>query len=75
MKNTRLREYDDKKKVKMHVYDEYQSTLNKLKMHSVIPMILESKKDDEAFEEYDPYWLTLRVLDYKEGFDGDQTSL
>jgi len=70
-RNTRLREYDDKKKVKMHVYDEYPATLNKIKMHSVIPLILEIKTDDEEFEVYDPHWMTLKVVEFKDGFEGD----
>jgi hypothetical protein len=49
--------------------------LYKLKINSSLPLIIETKTDEEEFEEYDPYWLNLRVVRFVEGLDGDQSTL
>jgi hypothetical protein len=39
----------------------------KLRFNFTTVLMLEIKKDDEEFEEYDPDWVFLRVVKYEEG--------
>lgn len=66
MKNFRLRAYDPKIKAKLAIYDHYDWQLHKLQFHNYIDLTVETKADDETFEEYDPNLLYLRVIKYVE---------
>lgn len=62
----RFRAYDHKKKTKMTVYNEYGSTLLNLRLHFNSVLWIETKANEEQFEEYDPDWLYLKVIKYNE---------
>jgi hypothetical protein len=46
------------------VYQDYKITLHKLRLNFSSILIIETKNDDEAFEEYDPDWLFIKVVPY-----------
>lgn len=54
LKNIRFRTYDPKLKVKMAAYDSFETQLHKLNFLSYMDMNIETKKDQEHFEVFDP---------------------
>ena len=64
MSNARLRAYDEKKKTMLTVYSNYATTLHKLRLNFSSILIIETKKDEEMFEEFDPDWIFLKVVRY-----------
>lgn len=64
MSNARIRAYDIKKQTMITVYSDYQITLHKLRLNFSSNLIIETKNEDEAFEEYDPDWLFMKVVPY-----------
>lgn len=70
-KNFRFRAYDEKKKAKLTVFDQFDETLMRLKFNFATVLMIEIKNDEEEFEEYDPDWIFLRAIKYEEGIDYD----
>ncbi len=64
IKNLRFRAYDEKKKTKLSVYNSFSESLLKLRFNFSTVLIIELKGEEEEFEEYNPDWLFLRVLDF-----------
>ena len=69
MTDCRLRAYDAGMKVRLSVFDTYESRLLELKALRVID--LEFKDAEGNFEEYNSSWIYLRAVKYEEGMDYD----
>ena len=67
IKNFRLRTYDPKLKARMAVHAHFDMQLHKLNFHSHMDLLIETKSDDDEFEEYDTNWLFIRVVKHVEG--------
>jgi hypothetical protein len=61
--------YDEKKKAKLTVFSDYSLTLHKMRLNFSSTLILETKQDEEMFEEYDPDWLFLKVVRFDPSLD------
>jgi hypothetical protein len=51
------------------VYSDYSTTLHRLRLNFSSTIFIETKKDEELFEEYDPDWLFLKVVPFNPTLD------
>ena len=54
-------------KLKLHVFDAWDSSLIQLRLKSYSKLTFEVKTDEEEFEVYDPNIFPLRYTLYQEG--------
>lgn len=57
--NIRLRIYDPKLDAKQAVHDQWDVQLHKLNFFNFMDLLIETKKEGEEFEKYDPDTLYL----------------
>ncbi|CDW75353.1 ubiquitin carboxyl-terminal hydrolase [Stylonychia lemnae] len=70
--NFRFRAFDEKKKAKLTVYNQYDDTLLKLRFNYTTVLMIELKQSEQEFEVYDPDWIFIRVIKHDSNVDYEQ---